>query len=149
MSYISLHEFLSQQKEIVAEEKHIKDFDTWNKLKKNLEISDPHIECNEREIWWCSLGLNIGHEQDGKNEQFERPILIIRKFSKFTCLCVPLTTSVKPSIFHVAIPSIDSESFVITSQIKLISTKRLLRYMHEINRKDFREVKNALHNIIN
>jgi hypothetical protein len=28
----------------------------------------------EKEIWWACLGANIGFEQNGKNENFERPI---------------------------------------------------------------------------
>ena len=127
-----------------------KNFDTWNTMKKHIEYSESRIVCNEREIWWCSLGLNIGHEQDGKNEKFERPVLIIRKFSRFTCLCIPLTTSTKENIFHKPIPSFGEANFVITSQIKLISTKRLLRRFNKIiSRKDFREIKKAIHNLIN
>lgn len=127
-----------------------KDFDTWNNLKKSIETSDQEIICNEREIWWCSLGVNIGHEQDGKNDNFERPVLIIRKFSKFTCLCVPLTTSPKENIFHEPIPSFGPQDFVITSQIKLISTKRFLRKFEKvISRKDFRKVKESIHGLIN
>lgn len=126
-----------------------KDFDTWNSLKKNIQSSHSEIICNEREVWWCSLGLNIGHEQDGKNEMFERPMLIIRKFSKFTCLCLPLTTSLKSNSFHQAIPSFGPNDFVVTSQIRLMSTKRFLRKFERIvDRKDFRKIKEALHKII-
>lgn len=149
MSYISINDFLKQKKPHPRKQTHFRDFDSWNKMKKDLETADQEIVCNEREIWWCSLGLNIGHEQDGKNEKFERPVLIIKKFSRFSCLCVPLTTSAKQNVFHYPIPSFDPESFVITSQIKLTSTKRFLRRMGEIGRKDFRKVKNALHDLIN
>jgi len=24
---------------------------------------------SEREIWWCSVGVNVGHEADSKHEQ--------------------------------------------------------------------------------
>lgn len=127
-----------------------KDFDKWNSLKKNIQSSDPEIICNEREVWWCSLGLNIGHEQDGKNEMFERPMLIIRKFSKSDCLCVPFTTSSKKNPFHVAVPSFNTNVSAIVSQVKLISTKRFLRKIdNPVGRKDFRRVKEALHKIIN
>ena len=126
-----------------------KDFDTWNSLKKGIQSSDPEIICNEREVWWCSLGLNIGHEQDGKNEMFERPMIIIRKFSKFTCLCLPLTSSPKNNSFHQAIPSFGPNDFVVTSQIRLMSTKRFLRkFERVVDRKDFRKIKETLHKII-
>ena len=41
-----------------------KDFDKWNEKKKTIdqkEISDQTF-FNEREIWWGSLGLNVGFE---------------------------------------------------------------------------------------
>lgn len=50
-----------------------KDFDKWNNRKKIIdqkEISN-QMFFNEREIWWGSLGVNIGYEQDGKNDENE------------------------------------------------------------------------------
>ena len=61
----------------------MKDFDNWNKEKKILEsTANETLVFHEREIWWCSIGLNVGDEQDGKNDYFERPVLVIRKFNK-------------------------------------------------------------------
>ena len=72
----------------------IKDFDTWNALKKELENENIRI-VHEGQIWWCSLGLNIGHEQDGKNQKYERPVLIIKKFNNAVVWTVPLSTKIK------------------------------------------------------
>ncbi|MFA5871014.1 MAG: hypothetical protein WC842_03995 [Candidatus Paceibacterota bacterium] len=55
-----------------------KDFDSWNIQKKKINTREKVIFCNIREIWWCSLGVNIGSEEDGKNELFERPVLILK-----------------------------------------------------------------------
>jgi hypothetical protein len=62
-----------------------KDFDGWIKKKKSLHESSKEKAAYfyEREIWWCSIGINIGFEQDGKNEHFERPVLVLRKFNRF------------------------------------------------------------------
>ena len=60
-----------------------KDFDSWNTEKKQLEEFGPDVLIfHEREIWWCSIGVNLGDEQDGKNELFERPVLVVRKFNR-------------------------------------------------------------------
>ena len=93
---------------------------------------------NEREIWWGSLGLNIGYEQDGKNENFERPLLIIRKFNRDIVWVLPLTTIAKNNKFHYKLKS--SGSFVILSQVRLLSTKRLLRLVETINENEFNEI---------
>ena len=43
-----------------------KDFDSWNEKKKILNNNDVSFY-HEREVWWCSLGVNVGYEQNGKS----------------------------------------------------------------------------------
>lgn len=71
-----------------------KDFDSWNNLKKNINNRDL-IYTSEREVWFCSVGLNVGSEQDGKNENYERPVLVIKKVTLNTFIGVPLTSNKK------------------------------------------------------
>ncbi len=41
----------------------IKDFDSWNNEKQNIEKYFPNeISFHEKEIWWCSIGINIGDD---------------------------------------------------------------------------------------
>jgi hypothetical protein len=54
-----------------------KDFDRWNERKKIIHDSGENKLYHAREIWWCSLGVNIGSEQDGDNENYTRPVLIL------------------------------------------------------------------------
>ena len=70
-----------------------RNFDIWNEEKKRLDNTKRDLYFNEREIWWCKLGLNIGDEEDGTNQDYQRPVLILRGMSKNTCYIVPLTTS--------------------------------------------------------
>ena len=48
-----------------------KDFDKWNIIKKQVNTKEVirDLFFYEREVWWCSLGLNVGYEQDGKNDE--------------------------------------------------------------------------------
>lgn len=126
-----------------------KDFDTWNIQKKIIQQFDnQEILFSEREVWWCALGENIGDEENGKNELFERPVLIIRKFSINTAIIFPLTTKGKEgSIFYHKISS-DINSSVILSQVRLISTKRLLRKMYRLGRGEFKIIKNRAKELI-
>lgn len=75
----------------------MKDFDKWNTLKKKLDALNKIPFFNEREIWWCSVGINVGSEIFGKGETFSRPVLIIKKFSNHSFLGIPLTTKIKNS----------------------------------------------------
>jgi len=73
---------------------HKKDFAGWNTLKQNLDnrqnASVPTIE--EREIWWCSIGINVGDEEDGHNALYNRPVLVVRKFNTRIFWGVAMTT---------------------------------------------------------
>lgn len=41
---------------------HQKDFDNWNERKKKIHQGKKDIYFNEREIWWCMVGVNVGFE---------------------------------------------------------------------------------------
>ena len=58
-----------------------KDFDNWNESKKLIQNHGENKLYHQRQIWWCSLGLNIGSEQDGTGIAFDRPVLIIKGLS--------------------------------------------------------------------
>jgi hypothetical protein len=44
-----------------------KDFWKWHSLKSEIEGHVFVSPFYEREIWWCSIGANVGAEEDGKN----------------------------------------------------------------------------------
>jgi mRNA interferase MazF len=119
-----------------------KDFDKWNIEKKivDAKIVNTKLFFYAREIWWCSAGLNIGVEADGKHENFERPMLIIKKFNADMVWALPLTTQGKNNKYHFKLTHKDIKSWVVLSQIKTISTKRFLRKVGSISEPDFKEV---------
>ena len=77
-----------------------KNFKKWHSIKALLDKKKKEIYFKEREIWWCSLGLNIGFEQDGKNYRFERPVLILKKFSKDLFWALPSTSQDKTGEYY-------------------------------------------------
>jgi mRNA interferase MazF len=122
------------------ESEYIKDFDQWNEHAKKLNDTSFNDFFNNREIWWCSLGINIGSEQDGKNQSFERPVLIIRKINKDLLFVVPLTTKIQDYPDRVNIQHGEHYSQVLLNHAKSISSKRLLRKIGRLNRNSFRKV---------
>lgn len=127
-----------------------KDFDTWNKEKKivDTKVINRNLFFYSREIWWCSAGLNVGVEINGKNENFERPMLIIKKFNAEMVWALPLTTKEKDNPYHHKLEQGTIKSWVILSQIKAISTKRLLRKIGSISEADFVEIQTKLKNFL-
>ena len=126
-----------------------KDYTQWHKLKSYIEEYNEPILFREREIWWCSLGLNIGDEEDGKNEYFERPILILRKFNKEIFWGLPMSTKTKDDIFHFNYSFDNNEkSSILLSQLRIISSKRLIRRLITINENTFCEIRNSVDRLI-
>jgi mRNA interferase MazF len=122
-----------------------KDFDKWNEIKKSLHKREGEILFHEREIWWCALGVNIGFEEDGKHDVFERPVLVIRKFNKYVLWILPMTRSHKTGDYYFRVAQGDEDdSVVILSQIRLISNKRLLRKMRMIKESEFKEIRDKI-----
>ena len=104
-----------------------KEFEIWTKEKKTIDLFKKRVVFNEREIFYAKLGTNIGFEQDGKNDNFLRPVLILRKFNTNIASIIPLTTVEKKNIFHFDCSfNKNKKSFAILSQIRLIDSKRLM-----------------------
>ncbi len=122
----------------------MKDFDTWTKQKKLIHNSEFSGFIHEREIWWCSLGLNIGDEEDGKNEQFERPILVVKKFNRRIVLAVPLTTKIKDNPYYFSFIHNGITFAIILSQLRLISTSRLSRRIRKIDTHLFEKIRQEI-----
>lgn len=41
----------------------MKQYDEWNELKKSLNDEENKVFFRERDVFWTSIGLNIGYEQ--------------------------------------------------------------------------------------
>ena len=81
---------------------------------------------HEREVWWCALGANIGFEQDGSDELFTRPVVILAKFNLDACLVVPLTARSKEGKYYFPIGDVAGRKAVgVLSQIRFVDRKRL------------------------
>jgi mRNA interferase MazF len=122
-----------------------KDFDTWNTEKKNLNSSEEAPFYNEREIWWCSIGVNVGFEQDGTGDNFDRPVLVIKGFNKNTFLSIGLTGKKKVGRYYFYLGKIeDRDSTAILSQIRLVDTKRLIKKIVTLDEETFGKLQEAI-----
>jgi len=122
-----------------------KDFDGWNEKKKNLHSSPSKPFYHEREIWWCSLGINIGFEQDGTGKNFDRPVVIIRGFNKDIFFAVALIGKKKSGKYYFDVGKVEEkEASAVLSQVRLIDAKRLVRKIGVLNESVFNDLKKAL-----
>ena len=126
-----------------------KDFDGWNEKKKTLHAEQARPLYHEREVWWCSLGVNIGYEQDGTGVNFDRPVLVIRGFNKETCLAVALTGKRREGKYYFYVGEIEGrEATAILSQLRIVDAKRLVRKIGTVPKETFAEIKVALAGVL-
>jgi mRNA interferase MazF len=121
----------------------------WAGLKIEIDARKKIVMYREREVWWCSLGKNIGHEEDGKNALFERPVLILRKFSTDMFWGIPLTSKLKVGKYYFRVKLRDQDSTIILSQLRTLSSKRLIRRMGKISLESFSQVEDKVLGLIN
>lgn len=117
-------------------------FDNWNILKQKSHFDTKIIGIKERDIVFIKMGQNVGYEQDGKGEEFLRPVVIYKKFNKNMFLGIPLTTKQKENIYHFEFSymnkrGIEVKNSAILSQIKMYDAKRVKYKVGMINKDDF------------
>lgn len=119
-------------------------FEKWITLKEKIHHKKMVSRINEREVCFVNLGKNIGYEQDGKNEKFERPVVALKKFGLFTFVGLPLTSKPKKGKFYFPFQLNGKTSYVILSQIRLFDTRRIERKMGYMEKEGFAEMKEKL-----
>jgi mRNA interferase MazF len=107
-----------------------KDFDEWNIIKqKRNTVNTQNLFFYEKEIWWCSVGVNIGSEQDGKGMTSTRPVLVFKKINERTFIAIPLTSNLKEDEQHIPFYFEYNLHTLIVSQLRILDTKRLIKRM--------------------
>lgn len=123
----------------------MKDFDGWIEKKKDChyKTSLPPM-FKERDIWWVSIGINVGFEEDGKHDKYLRPVLVIKKFNRDLFLGIPMSTKLKENPYYVKVTVGNRSVSVLISQIRTFSARRIQDKLAEIDTADFGKVKESV-----
>jgi len=122
-----------------------KDFQKWHDKKSQIDDIEKRPFFHEQEIWFCHLGTNIGFEQDGSGEDFQRPVVIIRKFNSEVCWVIPLSKTDKRNKYYFPFKFDDKiTSVAILSQIRLLDARRLSRRIGTMKEDDFKQLINKI-----
>lgn len=120
----------------------MKKFLEWIGLKERLHSTDhkaPFV--SERDMWWVSLGENIGSEMNGKSNRFSRPALILKKLAHGFYLIAPTTTQEKKGTWYVHIQLGEQDEYVCLNQIRVVDYRRLHSKLGQIDTNAFKKVK--------
>lgn len=114
----------------------IKRFNDWIEVKSDLHHAAAVHTVREGEIWWCALGENVGVEINGKSKTFARPILVLRKLSKYSFMGIPLTSKVHDGSWYAKFYFKDREQYAALAQARVVSVFRLYRKIGEADSRD-------------
>lgn len=132
--------------------KDFKQFNEWNVLKQEHDKKSRPVNpvfCKERDISWISFGINIGDEEDGKGQYFERPVLVIKKFNNNLFWGCALSTKIKDNNpYYLKVSTKEGLQSVIISQLRLYDTKRLHGKIGFVSKDDFQKIKTAIKKLL-
>jgi len=120
-----------------------KDFDAWNRVKKQLDGIEKPPFFNQREIWWCSVGLNIGSELYGKGRLFTRPVLVLHKQGRYTFLGAPMSTKLKERKDYYQLNFKGEMVSVLLQEIRKYDARRLADKMGKVSEGRFSKIQKA------
>ncbi len=115
----------------------IKEFDRWNSLKQKIDQNDRLLNFHEREIWWCSIGVNIGSEQHSQTNDFSRPVLVFKKFTERMFWGIPTTTKIRSGEFRFRFCINEIENDLLMLQTRSFDSNRLIRKIGILPEDDF------------
>lgn len=123
---------------------YIKRFLEWIGLKERLheKTSQPPF-VNEGDIWWASLGENIGGEINGKSKLFSRPVIVLKKLSHTFYFVVPTTTKPRTGSWYIHFKQNAKQNIACLHQARAIDYRRLSSKLGELDDVDFSRVKDA------
>ena len=120
-----------------------KRFDEWMNQKEKLHNIGRVPAIRDGEIWWCGCGENVGTEINGKNEMFSRPILVMKKLSRFGFMGVPLTSKKHDGSWYVEFEFLGKNEYAVVAQARYISVSRLYKKIGMAPRNDLEKVRSG------
>ena len=118
----------------------MKNFDEWNEVKKEIDEKRKSLFFSEREIVFVNMGKNIGFEEDGKGKEFLRPVLILKKFNAHQFIGFAMTSQTPNKKNEKFYYKLSDKSFVILSQIRTYSPKRISHSIGKISESKLAEI---------
>lgn len=102
---------------------------------------------SEGDIWWISLGENVGSEVNGKSGKFSRPVIILKKLAHGFYFVVPTSTQTKEGTWYVPFVHKGENNIACLHQARSIDYRRLWSKLGTLDDTDFARVKKGFHNL--
>ncbi|MEK7201640.1 MAG: type II toxin-antitoxin system PemK/MazF family toxin [Patescibacteria group bacterium] len=122
----------------------MKRFLDWIGLKEQLHGAQHRPPLvSQREIWWASIGENVGSEINGKSSRFSRPVIIFKKLSHGFYFVIPTTTQEKTGTWYSGFTYQGKYMLACLHQARAIDYRRLTSRLGQIDSDDFESIKKS------
>lgn len=119
----------------------MKDFHDWNKKKIKIDENRTFNHPKEKEIWWCSVGMNVGSEVYGKGHDYTRPVLVINAEGSESFIGIPLTSNIKNKKYSCVIKTDDNTLHtVLVYQIRSFDKRRLTERKYTLSSEEYSKI---------
>lgn len=115
----------------------------WNVIKEDFH-NTPEKKLQlvrQGEIWWVGIGENVGVEINGKSEYFSRPVLVLKKLSRYGFMGVPLTSQRHTGSWYISFEFQDKIETAVLSQARVYSITRLYKRIGQAPASDLEKVR--------
>lgn len=131
-------------------------FNKWNEVKKKTHEEDKLRSFRERDIFYMRIGNNIGFEQNGKGDEFLRPVIVLKKLNRHMFVGVPTSSQIKDGTFFYYFEFMEkvrdncslAKDVAVLAQIRVFSSKRLLHKIGVMQKLDFEKMKEKIKELI-
>ncbi len=127
---------------------YMKNFLDWIRLKEKLHNTTyrPPL-VSEGDIWWVSVGENVGSEVNGKSAVFSRPVIILKKLAHGFYFVVPTSTQLREGSWYVHYRHKNKENVACLHQARAIDYRRLSSKLGTMDDADMERVKVGFHTL--
>ena len=115
----------------------------WNIIKEDFHFTpEKKLQLvRNGEVWWAGVGENVGVEINGKSKYFSRPVLVLKKLSRFGFMGVPLTSQPHEGSWYVSFEFQDRIETAVLAQAKVFSVARLYGRIGQVPDTDLEKVR--------
>ena len=122
----------------------------WIQVKINLHSKSyrpPTV--SEGDIFWVNIGENVGAEINGKGEDFSRPMIIMKKFSKHSFFAIPTSTQMHAGSWYLKYNENGKEVVACLHQARAIDYRRISNKIGKLSLEDFARLKSEFQKLYN
>lgn len=115
----------------------------WNGVKEDFHCtpSKKLQLVRDGEVWWVGVGENVGVEINGKSEYFSRPVLVLKKLSRYGFMGVPLTSQSHEGSWYVPFEFQGRIETAVVAQARVFSVARLYGRLGQVPDSDLKKVR--------